>query len=103
MTPTQSTMPPLGKPLPTPPNFPVEWADPAQAAQLWMLDRLHFGTPLLPLVADVYRSQVAAGFNHTAERLNFPVRIAFLYLNGYLYNSHPTLDLPPEVVQKALN
>src|SRR4051794_10528076 len=103
MTSTPSAMPPLGRPLPEPPDFPVKWADPSQAGQLWMLDRMHFGGPVLPLVADVYRCQVASGFNRTAERLHFPVRIAFLSLNGYLYTSNPNIDLPPELVQKALS
>jgi pyruvate,water dikinase len=64
---------------------------------------MHFGAPLLPLVADLYRRQVASGFNRTADRYQLPVRIEFLDCNGYLYNSNPPVDLPPEGVQKMLN
>jgi pyruvate,water dikinase len=63
---------------------------------------MHFGTLVLPLTADVYQHQMASGFNRTAERYQLPVRAVFLYINGYVYNSYPQVDLPPEFVQRAL-
>ncbi len=98
-----SSTPELGQSLPTSPNFPLQWANPAQVRQLWMLDRMHFNTLVLPLVADVYQRQVASGFNQTAERYRLPVYHEFLYANGYLYGSNPPTAAPPEFVQKALN
>lgn len=97
------TVPALGQPIPESTDFPVQWALPTQAHQLWVLDRMHFGELMLPLAADVARCRVGPGFNRAAARYQLPVRIEFLYVNGYLYNCNQPVGLPPEFVQKGLN
>ncbi|HEU5098804.1 MAG TPA: hypothetical protein VFU22_07285, partial [Roseiflexaceae bacterium] len=77
-----------GQPLPTPPNFPVRWEHPAQARQLWTLDRQHFGRPLSPLAADVWCRQALAGTNRAMEDYQLPIRLEVLAINGYLYNCY---------------
>jgi len=92
-----------GQPIPAPPDFPVRWEHPAQARQLWALDRQHFGRPLPPLAADVWRRQAAVGMNRAMERYQLPIRLEVLAVNGYLYNCYQPVALPPDRVLEALN
>ena len=92
-----------GQPIPTPPDFPVQWEHPAQACQLWALDRQHFGRPLPPLAADVWRHQATAGMNRAMARYHLPIRLEMLTINGYLYNCNQPVAMPPDPVLKGLN
>jgi phosphohistidine swiveling domain-containing protein len=92
-----------GQPIPTSPDFPIQWPEPALARRMWTLDKIHFGRPLPPLAAEVWQRQIAAAFNVVAGRYELPIRLTFLYLNGYLYNNYQPVGLPPEAVLKGLN
>jgi pyruvate,water dikinase len=70
---------------------------------MWTLDKIHFGRPLPPLAAEVWRQQITAAFNAVAVRYELPIRLAMLHLNGYLYSNYQPVGLPPEVVLKGLN
>jgi hypothetical protein len=70
---------------------------------LWVLDRQHFGRPLPPLAADVWRRQGVAGTNRAFEGYQLPVRLEMLAINGYLYNCYRQIGLPPDAVLKGLN
>lgn len=92
-----------GQPVTVPPDFPVTWDDPAQARQLWMLDRIHFGTIILPLVAEIWQGPIAAAFNQVAEQYHLPIRVYFRRVNGYLYSNYRLVGLPPEFLQRGLS
>jgi phosphohistidine swiveling domain-containing protein len=92
-----------GQVIPPPPNFPLHWEHPAQARQLWTLDRQHFGHPLSPLAAEVWCRQALAGTNRAFERYQLPIRLEMCVLNGYLYNCYQPVALPPEPILKGLN
>ena len=92
-----------GQPIPTPPDFPIQWPEPALARRMWTLDKIHFGLPLPPLAAEIWQQQIAAAFNTVAVRYELPIRLTFLPLNGYLYSNYQPVGLPPEAVLKGLN
>lgn len=94
---------PLGQPIPPSPNFPVQWESVEQAGQLWQLDRVHFDTPTLPLVAAVWQKEVSSAFNHVAEQYRLPIRLHFLPVNGYLYGNYRPVGLPPAWVLRGMN
>jgi pyruvate,water dikinase len=91
-----------GQYLPAPAEFPVEWERPAQTRQLWVLDRQHFGHPVLPLAASIWCGPSAVGTNRAMARYQLPVRLEMLWLNGYLYNCYRPIALPPPPVLKAM-
>ncbi|HEX5690216.1 MAG TPA: PEP-utilizing enzyme, partial [Roseiflexaceae bacterium] len=84
-------------------NFPVHWERPAHTRQFWTLDRQHFGRPLPPMAADVWRHQACSGINRAFERYQLPIRLEICAINGYLYNCHQPVAMPPEPVLKGLN
>ena len=92
-----------GQAIPVPPNFPLRWEHPAQARQLWTLDRQHFARPLPPLAAEVWRCQVLTGTNRAFEQYQLPIRLEMCAINGYLYTCYQGVALPPEPVLKGLN
>ncbi|MCB0173066.1 MAG: hypothetical protein KDJ97_21245 [Anaerolineae bacterium] len=92
-----------GRPIPVPPDFPVQWPEPDLAHRMWTLDKMHFGLPLPPLAAEVWQQPIAAAFNDVAARYELPIRLTFVHLNGYLYNNYQPVGLPPDLVLKGLN
>jgi pyruvate,water dikinase len=92
-----------GEKILPPPEFPVQWTDPAQAGHLWALDRVHFGEPLPPLITAVWQDYIAPAFNQIADNYHLPIRLAFMTCNGYLYSSYPPVSLPPAIILKGLN
>jgi pyruvate,water dikinase len=92
-----------GQPIPATPDFPVKWANPRQARQLWILDRMHFPDPAPPLVASISEAVVAGPFNRAAEQYALPIRLSTLWVNTYLYLSFTPVGAPPDFALKAIN
>lgn len=84
-----------GAPLPIPSDFPVSWANPADAQRLWMRDQLHNPEPVTPLSADFISAE--QGLNLAAEHYSLPVRAAMRRINGFIYLSISPSVLPEEM------
>ncbi|MDP6606348.1 MAG: PEP-utilizing enzyme [Dehalococcoidia bacterium] len=68
-----------------PPDFPVEWHDPADARRLWMQERWHSPDPITPLSFDVNDRVLYEGFRRGAAATGAPLRQAITRINTYLY------------------
>ena len=85
-------------PIPTPPDFPIEWPDPDLAALPWMQDRQHAPLPITPMTGWFQEHLFAGGFNAAAESYEAPIRAASRRINSYYFVSfHPAV--PPEQMQ----
>ena len=80
-------------PIPTPPDFPVDWADPADQRLFWTQDRMHWPDPVPLLVFDMLPEY---GFNHAFDHYDVPMRFRGTRVNTYLYNAMFPVHLPPE-------
>jgi pyruvate,water dikinase len=103
MTLTAQSQPGPGQLIPLPSDFPVKWTQPDQARKFWILDRMHFPEPVLPLMASISETVVAAPFNKAVERYALPIRLSTLYINSYLYLSFTPVGVPPDFVLKTMN
>src|SRR5262245_2221301 len=97
--------PPLlpGQSIPTPPDFPIAWASPAQARQLWMQEQMHYPDPVPAIFISASRELIATPFNNVAARYALPVRLSALCINHYLYLSFTPETAPPDFLLRALN
>jgi pyruvate,water dikinase len=66
------------------PDFPVEFADPADAALTWEWDDMHMPSALAPMAAEYVRT-LCGGFNDRYRIFGFPQRLKGEVLNGYAY------------------
>jgi pyruvate,water dikinase len=66
------------------PDFPVTWADPADAERAWRRDDMHSPFALQPLSWD-YMDALQHGFDYGYARLGTAGRLRALVVNGYLY------------------
>ena len=72
MTTLEATVAPT--PIPAPPNFPISWARPDDAAMFWTTDPLHFPEPLHPLDFAFLVRAFRGGFNPAAQAYDLPIR-----------------------------
>src|SRR5262249_8526350 len=88
--------PAAGQLIPTPPDFPVVWADPSDARLTWSLDPVHFPEPLAPLTSAVAAAFMGGG-NAGFALAGLP-ESRFERINTYLYvGSAPTTGAPEAV------
>jgi rifampicin phosphotransferase len=70
-----------------PEDFPVTFADPADALETWERDDMHMPFALTPLAADFIRLCIGAGFNPAYEAHDAPQRLYGAVWNGWAYFS----------------
>ncbi|HEY1409711.1 MAG TPA: PEP-utilizing enzyme [Promineifilum sp.] len=87
-------------PIAAPEDFPVSWADPADARLTWMRDT-HISEPITPLAYSVVAA-VVLGFNPAQQSLGVPIAFRLLFFNGYPYGAMVPTDGPPEAVVKTI-
>jgi len=68
-------------------DFPVEFADPADADETWERDDMHMPFALTPLAADFIRHAIGAAFNPFYETFGGPQRLYPGVWNGWVYFS----------------
>lgn len=79
-------------PIPTPPDFPVVWDDPADQQLFWLHDKMHWPEPMPLLMFDMLPEE---GFNKAFDHYDVPMRFRGVRLNTYQYNAMFPLHLPP--------
>ncbi len=73
-------------PLPTPPDFPIEWSDPADEQLFWFQDNLHFPLPITPLGATLFQTAFETGASAAIARLSMPIEaLRATVQHGYVY------------------
>jgi phosphohistidine swiveling domain-containing protein len=69
-----------------PEAFPITWSDPSDVERSWRRDEMHSPFHLVPLSQD-YVTLIGNGFAYRYERLDVPISMRALVINGYLYVS----------------
>jgi pyruvate,water dikinase len=70
------------------PGFPVVWDNPADAAQTWTPDAIHFPRPLSPLLRTLWVPAYERGFTQAQRELVIPgFRLRVTTPNGFLYQT----------------
>ncbi len=81
-------------PIPLPADFPVTWAQPEDAQNLWLRQRMHFPEPMKPLDEWLLRTEFE-GVNRIAQRYDLPIASAGRRFNTYAYAHITPLPLSP--------
>ena len=82
-----------------PPEFPVTWRDPAEAALFWQHDAMHFPDAVAPLeIAHVARA-LGQGFKAAFAAYHAPMeRVEVRAINGFYYHAMvPVMGTPEEM------
>jgi len=95
---TQAPTP--GKPVPTPPDFPISWKNPGDAKFTWMTIA-QYKTPIPPLIYDITRTFLEGG-NVGFEKAGLPFTAIIQRINSYIYLGMIPKAAPPEAVMKAM-
>lgn len=104
MATTMTEHPEPGKPIPTPPDFPVTWEKPGDARLHWERNLFHYPDPMAPLEFEFgVKTYNVHGLNHAAEVYDFPIRFDGRRINGYVYQAIIPVGAPPEAVIKVMN
>lgn len=82
-----------------PQGFPIAWSDPSDVERSWRRDEMHSPFCLVPLSQD-YVTLIGNGFAYRYERLDVPISMRALIVNGYLYFSW--VPLGPESGHEAI-
>src|SRR3990170_1640389 len=82
-----------------PEAFPITWSDPSDVERSWRRDEMHSPFYLVPLSQD-YVTLIGNGFGYRYERLDVPISMRALVVNGYLYFSW--IPLGPESGHEAI-
>jgi phosphohistidine swiveling domain-containing protein len=82
-----SSAPLAPKPIPTPPDFPVQWAHPDQARAFWTREVMHFPEQLLPFNSALAARMISHGFAVASETYGLPVKIVYHPFNTYMYSA----------------
>jgi rifampicin phosphotransferase len=102
-TTTMTEHPEPGKPIPTPPDFPVTWEKPGDAGLYWERNLFHYPDPMTPLEFEFgVKAYNVHGLNHAAELYDFPIRFGGRRINGYVYQAIIPVGAPPEAVIKVM-
>ncbi len=85
-------------PLPIPPDFPVEWANPDDERLFWMQDRVHLPNALTPLDQTMVQTSFAEGASRAIARMSMPILgLRTGVHGGYLYLAPvPFMGTPEE-------
>jgi len=83
----------------SPAEFPIAWSDPSDVERSWRRDEMHSPFYLVPLSQD-YVNLIGNGFGYRYERLDVPISMRALVINGYLYFSW--VPLGPESGHEAI-
>jgi phosphohistidine swiveling domain-containing protein len=103
-TTTMTEHPDPGKPIPTPPDFPVAWEKPGDVSLYWERNLFHYPDPMTPLEFEFgVKTFNIDGLNHAAEVYDFPIRFDGRRINGYVYQAIIPVGAPPEAVVKGMN
>ena len=76
-------------------QFPVAWAQPADALLYWQLEDLHAPSPVLPLDRDFWEN-ASAGWAAASGRSDAPERTRLELFNTYLYRATEAVVPPSE-------
>ena len=99
--PTSTTQTPTpGRPIPTPPDFPVAWDDPRDAKLTWMTIP-QYKAPISPLIHAVVGAFMV-GSNVGMEQAGLPFEVRLMRINTYAYMGMVPKEAPPEAVMKAM-
>src|SRR6266498_5601328 len=99
--PTATTQAPApGRPIPSPPDFPVAWDDPRDAKLTWMTFPL-YKAPIPPLIHAFIEAFMVGG-NVGMGQAGLPFEVRMVRVNTYEYFGMAPKDAPPEVVMKAM-
>jgi pyruvate,water dikinase len=79
--------PPAPKPIPTPPDFPVQWAHPDEAEAFWTREVMHFPEQLLPLGSAMTTRVITNAFSVGATAYELPITILYRPINTYMYSA----------------
>ena len=82
-----------------PEDFPIAWSDPSDVERSWRRDEMHSPFCLVPLSQD-YVTLIENGFAYRYERLDVPISMRGLVINGYWYFSWSPLG--PESEHEAI-
>lgn len=82
-----------------PQGFPIAWSNPSDVERSWRRDEMHSPFCLVPLSQD-YVTLIGNGFAYRYERLDVPISMRALIVNGYLYFSW--VPLGPESGHEAI-
>jgi pyruvate,water dikinase len=84
--------------IPTPPDFPVVWEDPADERLFWTRDAMHFPNPVNALENDfAVRIAQGYGFARASEAYDMPVKNLVRLVNTYLYTAMAPAVAPEEM------
>lgn len=86
---------PLSTPIPLPADFPVTWAQPEDAQQLWLRQRMHFPEPMTPMDEWLLRTEFE-GAQRAAQVYELPITSEGRRFNTYAYANITPIPLSPE-------
>ena len=87
-------------PLPTPPDFPIEWGDPADEQLFWFQDNLHFPLPQTPLNATLFQTSFEIGASAAISRLSMPIEgLRTTVQHGYIYLAPVPVHGDPQTME----
>jgi len=101
MSTSTAQAPTPGQPIPTPPEFPIVWADARDAKLTWMSSP-QFKTPISPLIYAVLSAFLVGG-NSGFEGAGLPFAIRIERINTYPYMGMVPKAAPPDVVMKGMS
>lgn len=78
---------PEPKPIPTPPDFPVQWSHPDEARAFWTREVMHFPAQLSPLGGGLAAHMISHGFAVTSATYAMPINIMYRPINTYMYSA----------------
>jgi len=82
-----SAAPPQPRPVPAPPDFPVQWDSPEEAHLPWTRDPMHFPAPLPTLEGEMWCRAMHHGFCRAQEAYEMPIRARAKQINTYHYGA----------------
>jgi rifampicin phosphotransferase len=91
---------PEPQPIPTPDNFPIDWADPADSHLPLMQDVQHAPLPLTPLSGWLADNHWGRGSSAGMAAIGQPLTLQTRRINTYYYLS-VTPSVPPEQMEEA--
>jgi pyruvate,water dikinase len=75
-------------PLPTPPDFPIAWEDPSDAAQMWFYNKILYRDPITPLDFALRVQTMCEGLNRAGQTYGMPFVNRARMINSYVYASN---------------
>lgn len=87
-------------PIPTPPNFPIRWKDPADEQLFWFQDLMHYPTPVTPLTASFGIPAFNEGATKGIQHLSLPI-VAFKFdaFHSYVFGTVVPYTGTPEQME----